>query len=191
MKTLKERGVTQVIRSARLDDADALGLIHVRAWQTAYRGVMSDDYLDGLRPEDRAEMWRRGVSRAQGEQRVSVIEFDGDVVGFAASGCEAAEVTDGHTGELYAINLDPDQWGKGLGRALLRYVTQALTDAGYWSAVLWVVPENERARGLYESEGWVDDGVSRDVDLLGVTVTEMRYRRHLNRLEPRSSQSTS
>jgi ribosomal protein S18 acetylase RimI-like enzyme len=169
-----------MIRSARLDDADALGLIHVRAWQTAYRGVMPDDYLDGLRPEDRAEMWRRGLTRAQGEQRVSMIEVDGDVVGFAASGREAAEVTDGATGELYAINLDPDHWGKGHGRTLLRYVTQALTDAGYPSVVLWVVPENERARRLYESEGWVDDELSRDVDVLGVTVTEMRYRRLLS-----------
>jgi hypothetical protein len=30
-----------------------------------------------------------------------------------------ADVSDGETGELYAINLDPDHWGRGLGRALL------------------------------------------------------------------------
>jgi RimJ/RimL family protein N-acetyltransferase len=45
--------------------------------------------------------------------------------------------------------------------------------------VLWVVPDNTRARRLYESEGWTVDGVSRDEEVLGVVVTEVRYRLHL------------
>ena len=32
------------VRHARVDDALALGLVHVRAWQAAYRGQMPDDY---------------------------------------------------------------------------------------------------------------------------------------------------
>ena len=27
--------------------------VHVRSWQVAYRGLFPDDYLDGLRAEDR------------------------------------------------------------------------------------------------------------------------------------------
>ena len=42
------------VRHARAGDAPDLGLVHVRAWQAAYRGQMPDDYLDGLRPEERA-----------------------------------------------------------------------------------------------------------------------------------------
>jgi hypothetical protein len=45
--------------------------------------------------------------------------------------------------------------------------------------VLWVVPENQRARGLYESEGWAFDGVSRREEVFGVAVTQVRYRRQL------------
>jgi ribosomal protein S18 acetylase RimI-like enzyme len=189
--TLRSREAKPVIRSARLGDADAMGLVHVRAWQAVYRGVMPDDYLDGLQADDRAEMWRRGLTRSRSDQQLTVIEVDGAVVGFAASGRESDEQTDGETGELYAINLDPEHWGEGLGRALLRHVTRALANTGFRTAVLWVVPENERARGLYESEGWLDDNLSRKADVLGVTVTEMRYRRQqLHQPErPRSRQS--
>ena len=42
------------VREATVDDAEAIGSIHVRAWQAIYRGVMPDEYLDGLRAEDRA-----------------------------------------------------------------------------------------------------------------------------------------
>ncbi len=40
-----------------LEDAPRVGEVHVRAWQATYRSVMPDDYLDGLRAEDRADMW--------------------------------------------------------------------------------------------------------------------------------------
>jgi hypothetical protein len=29
--------------------------VHVRAWQVGYRNLLPDEYLDGLRPEERAQ----------------------------------------------------------------------------------------------------------------------------------------
>jgi hypothetical protein len=36
-----------------MGDTSTVGEVHVRAWQAAYRGVMPDEYLNGLKPEDR------------------------------------------------------------------------------------------------------------------------------------------
>lgn len=63
--------------------------------------------------------------------------------------------------------------------ALLRHVSDQLGQLGFAEAVLWVVPENSRARHLYESEGWRDDDVNRHDGRFGVIVPEMRYRRRL------------
>jgi hypothetical protein len=35
----------------------AVARVHVRSWQAAYRKLMPDDYLDQLRPEDRAKKY--------------------------------------------------------------------------------------------------------------------------------------
>lgn len=51
------------IRPATLADTDGIGLAHVRSWQSAYRGKMPQDYLDGLDPAVRAETWRRIMAR--------------------------------------------------------------------------------------------------------------------------------
>jgi ribosomal protein S18 acetylase RimI-like enzyme len=155
-----------------------MGSAHVRAWQAAYRSIMPDEYLDGLSAEDRASMWRRQID-ATGGDGLLVAVADDEVVGFAAFGRCQDHAASAEEGQLYAINLDPDQWGKGLGRALLRTATNELAHQGLKSVVLWVAPENARARGLYESEGWTTDGVSRDDEVLGVSVTELRYRRQL------------
>jgi RimJ/RimL family protein N-acetyltransferase len=155
-----------------------MGRAHVRAWQAAYRSIMPDDYLDGLSADDRASMWRRHIETGGGDGLL-VIVADDDVAGFAAFG----QCHDGNgaaeAGQLHAINLDPAVWGKGLGRALLRAATDELARQGFTRLVLWVVPENERARRLYESEGWTTDGTTRDEEVLGVAVTELRYQRHV------------
>jgi GNAT superfamily N-acetyltransferase len=167
-----------IVRDAVVDDANAMGHLHVRAWQSAYRGVMPDEYLDGLQAHDRVEMWRGRISQSD-LPPVLVAAVADEVVGFAAFGAEQPPTSAPSCGELYAMNLDPDYWGQGIGRVLLHRVTEALLAMEYEEAVLWVGPENQRARALYESEGWVADGGISTEETLGVTVTVIRYRKPL------------
>lgn len=173
---MSTKGLT--IRVAADGDAEAMGCLHVRAWQSAYRGIMPGEYLDGLKSGDRTTMWRSHSARTD-LRPVLVAEIADRVVGFAGFGQEQADTPSSDCGELYAINLDPDHWGRGIGRALLRQVTTELSANGFAEAVLWVIVENQRARGLYESEGWVADGAVSEEAILGVTVTDVRYRKSL------------
>jgi GNAT superfamily N-acetyltransferase len=72
------------------------------------------------------------------------------VVGFALVG--PAQDPAG-AGQLYAINVDPDHWGTGAGRALLAAAQAELVRLGYREAVLWVLPGNACARRFYEVAG--------------------------------------
>jgi ribosomal protein S18 acetylase RimI-like enzyme len=140
---------------------------------------MPDDFLDGLRPEERAASWERRLHRERDPGPLLVAEDDGRVVGFALLG-PAQDPDDG--GQLYAINVDPDHWGMGAGRALLAAAQAELARLGYAEAVLWVLPGNARARRFYELAGWADDGAQRTGEAWGVVFTEVRYRRRLQGL---------
>jgi ribosomal protein S18 acetylase RimI-like enzyme len=172
------------VRPAAPPDAPAMGRVHVRAWRAAYRGHMPDAYLDGLRPEDRAAYWDRALRREDRPGVVLVAEAAGAVVGFAAAG--PSPDPEG-AGELFAINVDPDHWGTGAGRALLETAQAELARMGFAETVLWVLPANARARRFYERAGWVADGTERTVDALGVTVPEVRYRRRSTSAESSSA----
>ena len=74
-----------MIRPAVDGDADAMGRLHVRAWQTAYRGVMPDEYLDGPQAGERISMWRGRISRTD-LPPLLVADIAGEVVGFASFG---------------------------------------------------------------------------------------------------------
>ena len=173
------------VRQARVADAPAMGRLHVRAWQAAYRGQMPDDYLERLRPEDRAAYWDGVLRREDRGGAVLVAERAGEVVGFAAAG--PSPDPEG-AGELYAINLDPDHWGTGAGRALLAAAQAELARLGLAESVLWVLAGNARARRFYERAGWGADGTERTSEAFGVSVLEVRYRRRF--ASPESSSAT-
>jgi GNAT superfamily N-acetyltransferase len=83
------------------------------------------------------------------------------------------------TGQLYAIYLHPRHWGRGLGRLLHERTVRTLAEAGYRSAILWVLATNERAKNFYARNGWHPDGGTQTDRSMGVTLDEIRYRRSL------------
>jgi len=169
------------IRPARIGDAPQIGLVHVRSWQGAYRGLLPHEYLDGLDPAQRAGGWERVLAADAGPRSgVVVADGDGSLLGFAAFGPARDEDRDpGQTGEVMAIYVHPGAWGQGWGRQLMAAAVTGLAGAGFGQAVLWVLDSNERARRFYQAAGWFLDGAAKQDTIGGVRVTEVRYRRSL------------
>ena len=172
-----------VVRRAAVGDADAIGSVHVRAWQAAYRGLMPDEHLDGLSIERRRDGWRTGLAAGATDRTVLVVEDpeDGHVCGFAVVGdARDEEPAAPEAGELWAINLEPGAWGRGLAAPLLAGAVDALGERGARELHLWVVEGNARARRFYEREGWAPDGAVKEDEFGGQAVREVRYRRRLS-----------
>jgi ribosomal protein S18 acetylase RimI-like enzyme len=148
------------IREAVLTDAGMIAGIHVRAWQWAYRGQLSDGYLDDLRPEDRLELHRRSLEESPAEFRTWVAEDEDSVVGFAVTGPSEDADADQRTGEVYAIYLEPDRVGTGVGRELFEHAIGDLRERGFSAVTLWVLETNELARRFFERAGWRFDGTT-------------------------------
>lgn len=163
------------IRHPTIDDATRIGAIHVGAWQWAYRGLMPDDYLDGLDPVTRGETWARRLADGDTCRRQLVAVVDGAVVGFASFGASRDDDADEETGEVMAIYLEPVRVGTGIGRALFSGALDRLRDAGHRRATVWVLDTNERGRRFYEQAGMQLDGATKRDDLRGFAIIELRY----------------
>jgi ribosomal protein S18 acetylase RimI-like enzyme len=146
------------IRPATPKDAQRLAEIHVSAWQAAYRGQLDDEYLDGLKVDDRLEQHRRSLQEQRTDWRTWLAEDGGRVVGFAVTGPSEDADAERTTAEVYAIYLEPDRVGTGLGRDLFAHAVEDLRERGFDAVTLWVLETNERARRFYEVAGWKPDG---------------------------------
>jgi ribosomal protein S18 acetylase RimI-like enzyme len=146
------------IREAVPGDARAIAEVHVLSWQAAYRGQLTDDYLDDLKVEDRLEQHRRSLEEPMSDWRTWVAEDDGGIAGFAVTGPSQDADADPKTAEVYAIYLAPERIGSGVGRTLFAHAVDDLRGRGFRTATLWVLETNERTRRFYEIAGWKPDG---------------------------------
>jgi ribosomal protein S18 acetylase RimI-like enzyme len=167
------------VRLATAVDIPALARVHVASWQAAYRGIMPDQFLDGLSVARSETAWREMLALAS--QTNLVCELDQEVVGFAACGpTRDFDQDPAITAELYAIYFVPAHWSKGYGHALWQRVRDELIESGYQKVTLWVLEANARARRFYEREGFTLDLVTvKEFQLEGTKLLEVRYWRQL------------
>ncbi|WP_162920095.1 GNAT family N-acetyltransferase [Paenisporosarcina cavernae] len=81
-----------------------------------------------------------------------VLYLDGKAVAVVA--CSKDELDEIPTVDIGPLAVHPDYQGKGFGRLMLRAAEQFAYDKGYTQVVLSVNGENERAKRLYEQEGF-------------------------------------
>ncbi len=119
--------------------------------------------------------WEEILSNLDSESKTFVAEDDGVILGFASAGPCKDEEMPSTIGELWAIYVDLDNMGKGVGSQLLKTSLDYLRDLKFIKAILWVLTSNQKTRDWYESKGWKVEGKT-TVDVRdGFELHETRY----------------
>ncbi|MFF4741404.1 GNAT family N-acetyltransferase [Streptomyces sp. NPDC001262] len=168
-------------------DIPAVSAVRVSGWKAAYAGMIPQSYLDGMTVEADTALRRRQFPGSRGRMTDLVaVDSRDEVVGWACLGPDRD--TGGRepaTGELYALYVHPSLTGSGIGRTLLGAVHAHAGNQGLDSMLLWVLRDNVTARRFYERAGYASDGAVQSDDYDGLSVTEVRYHRALDRITQR------
>ena len=168
-----------LLRPAEPPDAIAVARVHVRSWQVGYRGLLPDDYLDQLRPEERAEKYTFGS--VDPGKPATIVAAEADVICGFVTTAPARDPDVAGYGELCALYVDPEWWGHHIGAALVSAARARLLDLGFRHAILWVLKGNSRAARFYRIDQWVADGRLRTISVWNIMVEEVRYGRALTK----------
>lgn len=145
------------------DEIRGKGYVHYKAWQQAYTGLVDQSYLDKMSVEKCVEIaykWPDNLLVAKDGERV---------VGFVGYGdCRNDDIKD--AGEVFAIYVLAEYYGKGVGRALMDAALDLLPQD---RVAVWVLQGNKRAIRFYEKCGFRSDGKS-DTKILASPITEIR-----------------
>lgn len=165
------------IRPGAPEDAEAVERLRIAGWQTAYRGIISDAYLDSMAVD--VPRRRRHLETLPDGFRSGVAIAGGSVVGWISAGpCRDPDRPGRQHGEIMACYVHPDCWRTGTGRLLLEHALDGLAKDGRDDVTLWVLEANDRARRFYEKFGFAPDGGRKLLDF-GEPVPELRYRRRV------------
>jgi len=95
-----------------------------------------------------------------------VAEEGGEIVGYVAVGRATRLESNRHVADIRGLAVAPDHQGRGLGRALVEAALDAARERGARKVTLRVLGPNTAARALYESCGFVVEGVRLEEFLL-------------------------
>ena len=132
------------VRQAEKEDVRQIAEILVEDWQTAYRGIMDDEFLDSMNADQRYEI---EVKRYQ----KFIVAADGDeILGYAwleASDEEPADC------EVIALYVRYAKRNRGIGKLLMRHAVNQFRESGKKKMIIWCLKENAESRKFYEKIG--------------------------------------
>jgi ribosomal protein S18 acetylase RimI-like enzyme len=170
------------VRPATPADGERLAEIRVLSWRHAYRDILPEDGLAGMRPEAGTARWAEHAAAPPPTGLFVAVDGDDVPMAYCMVGAARDEV-DLHpelsTGELWAIYADPAVLGTGAGRAVHDAGMEHLVRHGFEHIVLWVLEHNDIGMRFYRACGWQPDGGQEDFEWGGRTVVEVRYSRSI------------
>ncbi len=138
------------LREALAPDIESVSTLWLANWQSTYRGLLPDSFLDSLTLQGAMKTWG-GYAKAP-ENRIYAAFEDGTFLGFAA--CEPDTELNGCL-YLHSLHVVTVARGRGVGTRLISRVWERTRELECDRLSICVVRGNENARRLYAKLGAV------------------------------------
>ena len=163
------------IRKALPEDAYNYAMCHIACWQTAYKGIVFDEYLCEMiiKKEERIEKYKN-VLQEPGDCEYYCVLHAETMIGFLTIN-KSQNDSKANVGEIWAIYLLEAYRGKGYGRDLLDFAVNELKQIDPVEILLWVFEKNIKARRFYEKCGFVFDGTKKESTAWGGPLVVVKY----------------
>ena len=146
--------MTSTIRTIEPTDVRTLANIHTASWRDAYRGLLSDDYLDFLAAADRLAVWTARMAERSPAHYGFIAEVGDTPVGFVFLHGAADAIWGTLIDNLHVL---PSFKGQSIGRLLMDIAARETMHRHSGDGMfLWVFEENHQARRFYAKLGGQD-----------------------------------
>ena len=132
------------VRKVRKEDLKSVAEITVNSWQTAYRNIIDDEYLDNLSIEEKYKKRLKDYTKDE----FIVAELNNEIVGFCRYriGNYYEDINSNIDCEITALYVKVKYKRNGIGKKLVNYVINEFKKNGYFQMVIWCLKDNYPAR---------------------------------------------
>ena len=138
-------------RKAKTNEAEAIAHLHAQSWQVAYKGILSDAFLQNDVLNDRLEFWQSRFENPQKNEFIYVAVEGNTLQGFV---CVYGNDDERWGSLIDNLHVLPALKGQGIGQILMqkaaKWASKNYPNVGLY---LLVYAENHGARRFYEKMG--------------------------------------
>lgn len=140
-----------IIRNIEKEDIPAVVDIQISGWQTAYKGIIDESFLNSMNREERIK--QRNEDYYKGG--FIVAELNNEIVGYSrfVNNNTLSPETPEVDCELSALYVKPNLKSNGIGTTMFQYVIKEFKNQNKTKMVIWCLKDNLSSRKFYEKMG--------------------------------------
>ena len=166
------------VRLATVRDSKAIAALHNATVKEAFKGMLGDVDVPIMALDKRQAYWREAIEYA--EPQVQVALHGECIVGFVGYDRSRDDGSKQTMGEIWAVYVDADFLGLGVGLSLWDSAREGLIEEGCTDVSIWLPIANERAMRFFELAGFKREMPSaKTVAIGGAKIEEIRLKRAL------------
>ncbi len=136
-----------MIRKANITDAESIVKINIANWKITYKNIFPDDLLNNLESK-----LNDSILKCQNKINEYIVYVkDNKVVAFLRYGINKKDY-DSSYAEIYALYVDKDYQGLGIGKSLVDYITKLLKND--FKYILVSTLKENSANAFYQKVGF-------------------------------------
>lgn len=142
-----------MIRKAKKEDSKEISELVIRGWQSAYKGLIDDDFLNNMSAEIGKENWERVITFQNEDDNVFVYEEDNKVLGIIRFGTPEDKENKKYNAEIHVLYVEPNLKRQGIGSKLFNFAKETLINQGRKNLIIWCLKGNEQGFSFYQKMG--------------------------------------
>lgn len=141
-----------MIRKAIKEDSYSIAKLIVESWQTAYRGLIDDNYLNTLSIPDRVIGWEKNILSQNKNNHIYVYEEDNKILGVIRFG-KPDDESSNYNSEIHVLYVEPSLKRFGIGTKLFNFAKTYFVKQNTTNMIIWCLKNNLPSIKFYEKMG--------------------------------------
>ena len=155
----------------KIEDSLEIAKLIKDGWNSAYKGIISDEYLENMDVEKISKSWKEGIEK--NKNNIFVYKENNHIIGVIRFG-KAEDSILKNTGEIFVLYIKPEEKRKGFGTKLIEFAKNKFMENGYDRMIIWCLKGNKQGANFYKKHGG-DKIKERDYVVGGIKVREEGY----------------
>lgn len=141
-----------MIRKARIEDSKNVANLVKRGWQTAYKGLIDQEFLDSMNENEMTKKWTSNIFSQNKDDNIYVYEENNKILGIIRFG-KANDEEKINDAEIYVLYVEPKLKRNGIGSKLFNYAENYFIENNFKKLIIWCLKGNEPSIKFYKKMG--------------------------------------
>ena len=176
--------IKNIIKPETKDSLEIAKLIK-NSWNSAYNGLISNEYLENMNIENLSEKWKKKIET---NRNIYVYKEKNNILGVIELG-KSKDFISKEVGEIFVLYVKTEQTRKGIGTELLNFAKDKLIKNGLNKMIIWCLKGNMQGANFYKKCGG-EKIKERDYIIGGIKIREegfmfnLKYEEDIKLIKP-------